>query len=423
MKFRYLILAFFILASFACHSKERAKADSKVRFEMAKEYFAAGDSAKALTEAESAIALDADNLDAWFLKAEALAKTGRFDEAFKTAEEGASHLAPGDQYLKSHWTGVIHYHKGELEKARAMFTQSAGEMPRFTGNHALLGQVCTKLNDIECAVQSYLKWTELEPKNDSAWDQLGITYVWARKFDKAREALDKSLEINPKNAMAYNYLGTWAAEQNKAADAEQFFTKSIQLDEKNGFAHLNMGQLLMLQKKNKDAYPYLKRAVELQKDNVYALFWLGKYHQDAKEFENAAGYFERAVAAQPSFWAARMGLAEAALTDGQLAPRAEKALSDGLTSDPANKKAHYYYLSRLKLAGKDFKAALEFADQAEALLQKGEALMLADLHLLRGQIFEAMKKPAQAEREYWQAVKLAPKTPIAREALRHLQPK
>ncbi len=421
MKIKYLAIIALVLLTVACHaSKEKAKADSQVRFEMAKEYLAAGDSKKALAEAENAIKIDPDNTDAAYFKAEIFAKSGKFDDAFKTVDTVSVKLPKAELFKKDYWRGVIHYHKGELDVAKELFTKSSGINPKFVGNYPLLGQVNSKMGMLDDAAASYAKWAEVEPNNDKAWDQLGITYVWARKYDKAKEALEKAISINPKSAMAYNYLGTLAEEQDLFAEAEPNFAKSISLDDKNPFAQLNMGQLLMLQKRWADAFPYLAKTLELQKDNIYALFWLAKYHHAMKEYDKAADLFERALAQDPTFWAARMGMGETALQEPKISARAEKILEQGLTLDPANQKGYYYHLARLKLAAKDAASALQYVDKAAALVEKGDIMALADSHLLRGKILDAMKKGAEARNEYRTAIKIAPKSSVAKAAEKHL---
>lgn len=421
-RFKYVAVMAMVVFTAACPaSREKAKADSQVRLEMAREYLSAGDAKKALAEAETALKIYPDNFDATLAKAEILAKSGKFDDAFKTVDETSAKLPKEELFRKDYWAGVVYYHKGELEKAKHSFILSSGLNPKFAGNYSLLGQVYTKTGAIGDAAATYAKWTQIEPNNSNAWDQLGITYVWARKFDKAKEALDKAILINPKNAMAYNYLGTWSEEQNKGAEAEQFFAKSISMDAKNPYAQLNMAQLLMLQKRWGDALPFLKKTLEIQKDNIYALFWLGKYHHEMKEYGNAADMFERAVAADPSFWAARMGLAEAALADPSLSARAEKSLGEGVALDARNEKGHYYYLARLKLASKDAASALRYAEKASAMLEPGDVMALADSHLLRGMILDAMKKGLEAKTEYRTAIKLAPKSSVAAEAEKRLK--
>lgn len=413
-----LLLALIPLA--ACQPSEKAKADSKIHFELAREYLLAGSADKALAEADAALKADGGNTDAAFLKADVLAKAGRHDEALHMVEKASEKFGPGDAYRKEHWLGVLSFHKKELDKALEHFNRSAAANPKFTDNYTILGQTYGIMGKPQEAVAAYERWAAVEPASERAWTQLGIAYVGAHDLDKARQALDKALAINPKSGLAYNYLGALAEERRQPKEAEEFFRKSIEFGPQNQFAHLNLAQLLIMGGRHKEALVPLNKTLEIQPDNQFALFYMGRYHQLERDFGKAADFYEKAVAKDPGLWAARTGVAEAALAAGGMYGRAEQILNDGIAKNPLNQKGYYYYLARISLANGDYTAALRHADNAAALLDKADTLAQADSRLMRGQIFEAMKKPAEAKKEYQAAVQLAPGTAIEKDARKRL---
>ncbi|GMT42879.1 MAG: hypothetical protein IEMM0002_1290 [bacterium] len=390
-----VITAFFILAS--CSSKsDRSSIDSEIYFSIAREYVSAGEPEKALMEIDKAINADPKNLAVYFLKCETQAGIGRFDEAFKTIENLDKRLPAEKKYLKDHWLGVVYFHKNDLAKAAEHFITSSLKSPDFAGNYQSLGQVYTLLREPEKSIENYVRWTALEPESDHAWGQLGIAYVSAKMFDKAKEALDKALAINKTSAEAYNYLGTWAMEQNRWSEAETYFKKSIKLNSSNPFANLNYGQYLMLKNRSGEAYPYLKKAYDLKPDVVYTLFWLGKYRQLKKEYKEAYRLFERAVELDPSFWAARRVIADVSLESGEDVQKTVKIMQDGIANDPHNQKAYLFYIARLKLEQNDPEAALDYANKTLTLLDKSAVREIADVHNLKGRIYEKLGQPDKA---------------------------
>ncbi len=419
MKKAFLVLLAFIPLA-ACHPSEKAKADSMVHFELAREYLIAGRADKALAEADAALKADGGNTAASFLKADVLAKGGRHDEARQVVDKVAEKLGPQDEYLKEHWLGMLSFHKGEMDKALDHFNRSAAANAKFIDNYSMIGQTCTKMGNIREAVAAYEKWTTVEPASERAWSQLGMAFLGSHDLDKAQEALGKAFAINPQSGLIHNYLGALAVERRQPKEAEEFFRKSVALDPQNQFAHLNLAQLLILGGRHKEALVALEKALEIQPDNQFAHFYLGRYYQMEKELPKAADHYEKAFAKDPNLWVARSGMAEVALAANGMYDRAEKALNEGITKDPPNQKGYHYYLARISLAKGDHAAALQQADKAAALLGKDDILAQADSHLLRGQIFGAMNKPTEAKKEYQTAAQLAPGTAIEKDAKKRL---
>ncbi|TBR21652.1 MAG: tetratricopeptide repeat protein, partial [Candidatus Nitrosotenuis sp.] len=264
-----LLLVFIPLA--ACQPAEKAKANSKIHFELAREYLMAGNSDKAVAEADAALKADEGNTAAAFLKADVLAKGGRHDEALQVVEKAAVKLGPQDAYLKEYWLGMLSFHKGDMEKALEHFRLCAAANAAFADNYSMIGQTCAKMGNARQAVEAYEKWTSVEPSSERAWSQYGMALLGAHDLDKAREALDKALAINPKSGLVHNYLGALAVERHQPKEAEEFFRKSVSLDPHNQFAHLNLAQLLMLGGRHKDALDPLTKVLEIQPDNQFAL--------------------------------------------------------------------------------------------------------------------------------------------------------
>lgn len=406
--FMTIAAALLLLASCSSSDDENSRIDSEIYFAIAKEYIAAGEPEKALREIRSAIETDPENYDAYFMKCETEAKMGRFDEAFKTVEKLGKQLPPDKAYLEEHWLGVVHYHRNELEKAAELFEASSRKKPDFVINYVMLGQIYTKSQKHDRAIKNYLEWTKLEPESDRAWGQLGIGYVGAGDFKRAKEALDKSLSMNPDSAETYNYLGRWAVEQKLSDTAESYFVKSLGLDGSNSFTNLNYGQFLMLKARHEEAYPYLKKAYDLNPEVVFTLFWLGKYHRMAKEYSEAYGYYNKAIELNPAFWPARMGIADMCIETGKDLQKAVKIMKDGIAGSSGSRRGYFFYLARLELAQNNPASALDYSDQTLALLDKSAVNELADLRKLRGRIYEKLGQPKKAKAEYAKAPPLAP---------------
>ena len=411
------LLPFFLLVLAACQaSSDKNMADSDIYFSIAREYIAAGETAKGLEQIEKAINANSANLPAYFLKAETLALAGRYDEALKAVEDGGKLLPPEKLYQKKHWLGVVYYHKNDLAKAAAYMEESAKDKPDFVENHILLGQVYAKSGKPERASTSLQRWTELEPESWQAWGQLGIHYVELKKYDEAKMALDKSLSINQDNAVIYNYLGSWAMDQNRWDESEEYLQKSIKLDNANPYSNLNYAQFLMLQNRHREAYPYLMKTYELDPGIAFGLYWLGKYHYKEKDYDKAEDYFTKAIDSRAAFWPARMGISKMSLEKGRNFDTAISVMENGIKEDPGNMKGYYYYLAKLTLANKNPASALNYSKKAEELLEKSSTAELSELYFLRGEIYEKLNQKNNARAEYKKVVQLTPGTTLAKKA-------
>ncbi len=414
----FALFALTLLA--ACEPSDKAKQDAVVHTQLGREYLLAGNNDKAMAEAEAALSANSANSDAAFLKADILAHTGNAEEALQMIESASAKLPAEEGFKKDYWLGAVHLQEGDLGKALEHFKAAAAAKPDFVEVWPLLAQTHAKMGNLPDAIATYEKWTALAPGDERAWNQLGIAYVWVRQFDKSRAALGKALELNPKSGLAYNYLGALAVEMGQPKEAEAHFRRSIELFPGNIYAHLNLAQLLMQANRHKEAFEPLSKALELQPGNEYAHFLMAKYHAREKNYPAAVGHYEQALAKDPMLWAARTGIATAALKANAMFDRARAALEEGIAKDPHNQKGYYYYLARLDLAVKQYEAALKNQERAASLVEKEDALALADSHLLRGEILDAMNDPAGAKKEYRTAAKLAPGTDVEKDARKRL---
>jgi len=418
-----LLLGFILLISACTGSAEKNISDSKIYMEIANEYLWAGETDNALREVDNALKAYPENVSALFFKAEILGIAGRHDEAFSvldTVRENRGFTAEME-YLNEHWTGVIHYHKGEFSKAAEHLETSRKLDPSYLTSAVLLIQVYSKMNLPEKVLKYALEWTELEPDSGKAWASLGIHSVDVGQFGPAKKALDKAKELDPKSPLVYNYLGRWAEEQAMLKEAEEHYLKSISLNDNIAFVHLNLGQLYMRIGQLEKAYPTLKKSAELDSTIPYTLFWLARYHQAKGEFQKALDYLSSSIKLDPDFIPGRIGYAELSSITGKNIDSAIALLEKGLEVSQENRKAFFYYLGVLHLANNELNKSMEYAENTLALLGKNDREGLADIHLLKGKIFLERKDRKSATAEFLLATEQAPDSQTAIEAQRLLQ--
>ncbi len=82
----------------------------------------------------------------------------------------------------------------------------------------------------ELREKAFRKRIEMNPGNDSAYDDLAWVYQGQNRFSEAAALFKKAVEINPRNICAYAMLGGYYEDQGEYALAENMFKKGIEIN-------------------------------------------------------------------------------------------------------------------------------------------------------------------------------------------------
>lgn len=167
-------------------------------------------------------------------------------------------------------------------------------------------------------------------------------------------------------------------------------------------------------KKYDEAEKILKSVGEKAADYAASRYYLGRIAFDKKEYDDASDFFEEATEADPKGadyfnWLGNTygTIARDAnmLKQGMLAPKMKKAWEMAIALDPKNIDARtsliQYYLQAPGFMGGSIDKAKEVAKQIIALNP-------AEGHRQLGNVYLSDKKPAEAEKEFLEAVKINP---------------
>ncbi|MFZ0211754.1 MAG: carboxypeptidase regulatory-like domain-containing protein [Candidatus Acidiferrales bacterium] len=145
------------------------------------------------------------------------------------------------------------------------------------------GALQTKLStDYQTAVSEFEQAQQNAPDNDpnmsTILGNLGLAYDGAGQYDKAVDALQKTVALKPDPA-AYAQLGTDLAHEGKMADADAACDKAGAVDPTNKAAaancYKNMGIVLTNAGKMVDAVAPLQKASELDPNDALTWYLLG----------------------------------------------------------------------------------------------------------------------------------------------------
>jgi adenylate cyclase len=166
-------------------------------------FFGWGDSgtdyeAKVLGQANRAIALDPNNVGAYYVKADYLGLSGRSQEALGVTDVGLA-INPNDVSL---YTPRIFSENslGRYEQAKADVERAMRLSPRDpdVGSwHVDIGDAEISLGHFDAAIDAYRKAIDLGVQQFFVYTNLAAAYAHAGKMDEAKAALAEARRLNP----------------------------------------------------------------------------------------------------------------------------------------------------------------------------------------------------------------------------------
>jgi tetratricopeptide (TPR) repeat protein len=173
-----------------------------------------------------------------------------------------------------------------------------------TGDLISSGNEARKNGNYSLAINLLNRAVEADPKNKSAWNDLGLAYFETREDGLAINAFQKQVEINPYHEYSYNNLGRVYLRQRKYDEAEKWFRKQIDVDPLDKYAHENLGIAYVEQRKYEDAIPELEKAASLTPGNTGPETRLGEAYLNLGQDEKAMAAFDRVlkISATPGVW-------------------------------------------------------------------------------------------------------------------------
>jgi predicted Zn-dependent protease with MMP-like domain/Flp pilus assembly protein TadD len=182
----------------------------------------------ALACAEEALALDGASLDAWDLRANALAELGRWEEA----DQAFAHLlaeGPGDTATLLAAADVKIRQPGDdrerIEEGLELLERAMPSARTDATLHAeaslLEGVALIQLGDPEAALDAFARVLDLDPEHPEARLEQALAWFELGRFDQARGALGRLVRDFPDEPTAHHTLGL-IAERRGEPSASHF---------------------------------------------------------------------------------------------------------------------------------------------------------------------------------------------------------
>ncbi len=154
--------------------------------------------------------------------------------------------------------------------------------------------------DYQVAVDLFKRVIDDDPKNKSAWTNLGRAYMGLRETENAIAAFRKQTELNEYDENAYDNLAWAYSVERKYDQAALAYGKAIEINPLSDYAHAALGGMYIEAKQYDKAALELEKAVSLKPDNPALKVALGNAYLNLGQDDKAMAAFDRAVEISPT---------------------------------------------------------------------------------------------------------------------------
>ena len=155
-------------------------------------------------------------------------------------------------------------------------------------------------NNLEVAEDFCKEILKKKPNHFQANFFLGILSALNKKFDIAKQLLNKATEIEPDNSDAHNNLGNVLKQIGEYQKAKSCYENAIQIQPNNAPLHNNLGSVLEELGEHQKAKSCYEKAIQIQPSYLIALNNLGNLLKELGEYQKAKSCYEKIILIQPS---------------------------------------------------------------------------------------------------------------------------
>ena len=222
---------------------------------------------------------------------------GRIDEAISMLKEIIAEKKSVDLAYSN--LAILYKEQGRMKEALELLKSGFEDFPFsyeiFSAYANYLLNVKMYDEIIELIKTNSFRQMEFDPE---IWNYLGSAYTGKGELEKALEAFQEAIAIDDKHQTAYNNLGStylliFIEKKDRMAfqNALQSFKKTIELDPDFASAYNGLGGAYLMAGDFDGAIYCLQKALELDPDSARALFNLGLAYLNKGDSTKALGFF------------------------------------------------------------------------------------------------------------------------------------
>jgi tetratricopeptide (TPR) repeat protein len=191
---------------------------------------------------------------------------------------------------------------------------------------------------------------------------LGVCYIQAKDYDRARKAFAGMYAVAPDSAAAYLFTARMLLRQEFEPVAEEYAQKAVKLDAKLPLAHILLGELYLYKSRIPEAIVEFEKELAVNPGHAATYYKLGDAYSRIQNWDEAERLLQRSIWLDASSTGPYILMGKVLLKKGE-AELAVRALRRAEGMDPANAMPHqllgqaYRELGRTEDAARELRMA------------------------------------------------------------------
>ncbi|MCB1215110.1 MAG: tetratricopeptide repeat protein [Deltaproteobacteria bacterium] len=264
--------------------------------------------------------------------------------------------------------------------------------------------------NLKKALHEFKIAAELSPEYSDAWNNLCLTYIYLKQYQKAEESCLTSIKYDKKFASPYNHLATLYYTLGDYEKAASWAKKAVKKEKFFADAHYNHG-LIYAKLVDKDSKYYeeaeqsFRHAIEADPRHYLAHYELGNLYKKQKRYEEAMIRYKSALEIQPSAAQVWRALADLYKLEGRF-EKAEFALNKAMAASGGKGLDNHLSLAEFYIRENNFTLARRELDKARANDPNNPNLAFQEAYfkLVEAENTRAQKGVEAAQSLYQQAI-------------------
>jgi tetratricopeptide (TPR) repeat protein len=224
------------------HTLAVAPKNPKIRYNLANEYRARGNTDAAIRNYRIALETDSKSVDALINLGNALRSKGELDAAIDVYQS-ALDREPRNANANNSLATALRA-KGDVDTAILRYRYAIALDPDFYLAHYNLANALQSKGELAEAVAHYLKALEEKVRDPKIFNNLGNAFWGLERNEDAETAYRVAIEFDPRHYRAHNNLGLLLASQEKFDEAIAHYRLAIAVSPDYAAAHNNLGDAL-----------------------------------------------------------------------------------------------------------------------------------------------------------------------------------
>jgi len=191
--------------------------------------FDQGNIDEAITHYMEALRINSNFVEAQINLGNALADTGRYDEAIKYCNQALLRVGP-ENYKALNNLGRLLAKVNRIPEAIECLQKAIKIKPDFAEAHNNLGAVLGRQNRMPEAIEHFMEAVRIKPDYAQGLDNLGMALQKTNRLPEAIERFRQAVRIAPNSAKIHYNLGMALAIERRLTEAQEQFQEALRIN-------------------------------------------------------------------------------------------------------------------------------------------------------------------------------------------------